>query len=201
MKYLIQSLSLFTGIVFIEAGLLSLITWSLPNQIDFTLRENLPFFFELFSSNPSTALDLILIHKPVIVIQRIDTLSNSQIWGLYLMPITVLTLLLLAAFLIWIKQTSTVLHIWGWMTLSTILLSFSVFYLRVQSCCTANPSWLLEVMILSRVYSPLLDTIFWQDVYMLILPWLKSIQLLIASSSLLIFYLCVSTQKDITTRQ
>jgi len=201
MKYLIQSLSLFTGIVFIEAGLLSLITWSLPNQVDFTLGENLSFFFELFSSNPSAALDLILIHKPVIVIQRIDSLSSSQVWGLYFMPITVLTLLLLAVFLTWIKQTSPVPRIWGWICLSAILLSISVFYLRVQSCCTASPSWLLEVMILSRVYSPLLDTIFWQDVYMLILPWLKSIQLLIASSSLLIFYLCVSTQKDITIRK
>jgi len=192
---------LFAGIVLIETALLSLITWNLPNQIDFTLGQNLSFFFELFSSSPSTALDIILVHKPVIVIQRIDTLSNSQVWGLYLMPITILILLLLAVLAIWIKQTSPMPRIRAWVYLSAFLLSISVFYLRVQTCCTANPSWLLEVLILSRIYSPLLDTLFWQDIYILILPWLKTVQLIIASGSLLILYLCFSTQKNISNKQ
>jgi len=196
MKYLAHSLVIFTSLLLIETAIISLATWSLPNQIEFALLHNLRFFFELFSSNPSTAVDLLFIYKPVLIIQKIDPLSSSQAWGIYIMPISTITLLTLALFITWMKHSSSSPRSWSWLFLASILLSVSVFYLRIQACCTVNPAWLLDVVLLSRIYNPMLNSVYWQDIYLLITPWLRTIQLFMASISLLILYLCfTSSQK------
>lgn len=196
MKYLAHSLVIFTSILLIETGIISLTTWSLPNQIEFALVHNLKFFFELFSSNPSAAANLLFIYKPVLIIQRIDPLSNSQAWGIYVMPISTITLLTLSLFITWMKHSSSSPRSWNWLFLASIMLSISVFYLRIQACCTVNPVWLLDVILLSRIYNPLLDSIYWQDIYLLITPWFKTIQLLMATVSLLILYLCFTSSQS-----
>jgi len=196
MKYLTHSLVIFTSILLIETGIISLATWSLPNQIEFALLHNLTFFFELFSSNPSTAVDFLFIYKPVLIIQRIDPLSNSQAWGIYIMPISTITLLTLCLFITWMKHSSSSPRLWFCLFLASILLSVSVFYLRAQACCTVNPAWLLDVILLSRIYNPVLNFDYWQDIYLLIMPWLKTIQLLMASVSLLILYLCFTSSQN-----
>jgi len=196
MKYLTHSLVIFASILLIETGIISLATWSLPNQIEFALLHNLKFFFELFSSNPSAAIDLLFIYKPVLIIQRIDPLSNSQAWGIYVMPISTITLLILALFITWMKHSSSSPRLWAWLFLASILLSASVFYLRAQVCCTVNPAWLLDVILLSRIYNPVLNSVYWQDIYLLITPWFKTIQLLMATVSLLILYLCFTSSQS-----
>ena len=196
MKHLTFSLFIFCSILIIQTGIISIFTESLPNQFEFTLINNLEYFFELFNSNPSSAISVLLIHKPIFIIHSIDKLTDNQTWGFYLMPISTIMLLVLAMLITWIKQLSPAPKIWTWLILASVILSVSVFYLRVQTCCTANPSWLLEVILLSLIYNPILNSAFWQDIYLLITPWFTVIQLLMISSALMIFYTCiVSCQK------
>ena len=193
MKYLVHSLTIFSSILLIETGIISIVTWSFPNHIEFTLIHNLVFFFELFTSNPLAAIDLLFVNNPVFIIQSIDILNDNQIWGIYLMPISIITLFALSVFVTWIKHLSPSPGIWRWLLLASAILSISVFYLKIQTCCTTNPSWALEIMLLSRIYNPVLNAIFWQDMYLLVTPWFKAIQLAMVSGSLLIFYMCISS--------
>lgn len=189
-RYFVASLAVFTGIIFIETGITSLITQSLPNQFQFTVIENFNFYSNLFYINPAAALRLVLIENPVFVIQNFDGQASTQIWGIYFMPISLITLYMLSIFIVFIKKQEPSFNTGVWLCLASIILLFAVFYFRIESCCTSHPSWLLNVWLLSKVYNPLLDSIFWQDIYVLLSPWLPLMQFFMAAVSLLILFIC-----------
>lgn len=189
-RFLLASFMVFFGIIFLEISITSIITLSLPNQFKFTVIENFKFYSDLFAINPAAVGRLILIENPLLLVQRLDGQSSSQIWGLYLMPISILTQYMLSVFIVFIKKQNVTPYTWLWICLATVVLLFVVFYFRIQTCCTFRPTWLLNVWLLSIVYNPLLDTVFWQDVYIQLSEWLPIIQLVMAATSLLVLFLC-----------
>ena len=172
----------------VEVIVLSLVTFSFPNQLDFEFINNFELYSQLLFSNPVTALKLLLINKPVFIIQKVNDLGDAQLWGVYIMPITVITWLAVSIFFVQIKSLSPPRNIIGWLVGASLLIILSVFYLRIQECCTESPAWVLDVMILSRVFNPLHNSSFWQDVYLNVSPWFKIMQLFFLSSAVLVFY-------------
>ncbi len=189
-RFLMSSLVIFFGIIFLEAGFISIVIQSLPNQFEFVIIENFKFYRDLLHVNPVAAGRLILIENPVFVIQRIDRLNSSQLWAIYFMPISVLTQYVLSMFIVFIKKQNANPFIWLWIFVASTFLLFAVFYLRIQACCTSKPTWLLDVWLLSQIYNPLLDSTFWQGIYVQLSQWLPLIQFFIAAIALLILFIC-----------
>jgi len=195
MKFIITvgfSLSLIVGL---EVIILTLATGYFPNQFELEIFNNLSMYLGLLKSSPLTILNLLLIQKPFIIIQNTDITEGTQIWGLYIMPITFITLVALSIMVAKLRLIDGYLTKKYWILLASTLLTLSVFYLRLQSCCSASPNWVFDVFLLVRVFDPTLDTMFWQDVYLFMTPWFKSLQFIVATSALLLFYKCFSKLK------
>ncbi len=195
MKTLFRVIFLFLSIILIEVLLLSLATSQIPNQINIELFNNLAIYAQLFKSNPLTILNLLLFEKPIIIIQKMDAQGITQIWGFYIMPITFITILVLSIMLSRLIELKSIFINKKLTILASIMLSFSVYYLRLQSCCTASPNWILDVLLLVRVYDPVLDTLFWQELYLIMTNWFKPIQFFMASIALVFFYRCFASTK------
>ncbi len=188
MNTLRRVILLFLSIITIELLFLSLATSQMPNQINIEIFNNLALYSHLLQSNPLTILNLLLFEKPVVIIQRMDSLGTTQVWGFYIMPITFISLLTLSIMLSRLIELKMILENKHIIIPATVILCISVFYLRLQSCCTADPNWLFDVLLLVRVYDPELDTIFWQEFYMMMTNWFKPMQIFMASTALLLFY-------------
>jgi hypothetical protein len=193
LKILVNSLIIFASIIFIEVGFVSIFAQGLPNHVEFTFLKNFGFYMDLLHSNYAAALKLILMQNPVFIIQKTNPQTAIQVWGVHLMPITVFLQLAVSVFIAVIKKSKPSLQVWSWTLIATSILLFAVFYLRLEVCCTSGPTWLLNTMLLYRVYTPSLSTIFWQDIYIQISPWLIFIQFFIAAAAILILVICFNT--------
>ena len=187
MKYLIRVSALFIMIILIESSIISAVVGSIPNNIDLVFLQNIEMFTGLFNVNPAVAIKLILINQPLLVIEKIDVSTGLQLWGLYVMPVS-LMLSALCLFLILLPVERLTRHQWYWVVSSSVCLLISIIYLRVQACCTANPAWLVDVILLSRVFNPEFNNIFWQQAYLMTSPWLSPLQSVLASASLMGLY-------------
>lgn len=187
MKYLIRVSALFIMIILIESSIISAVVGSIPNNIDLVFLQNIEMFTGLFNVNPAVAIKLILINQPLLVIEKIDVSTGLQLWGLYVMPVS-LMLSALCLFLILLPVERLTRHQWYWIVSSSVCLLISIIYLRVQACCTANPAWLVDVILLSRVFNPEFNNIFWQQAYLMTSPWLSPLQSVLASASLMGLY-------------
>lgn len=189
-KLTIRTIIAFICIILSELGVMMVVTGETPNQLEFTFIEKLNFFINIVSISPGSAANLILIDTPVVIIQKIAPLTNDQIWGMYLMPISLIIQIILSIFIAWISCTTSKISIWLWTGVGSVLLVFSVLYLKLLSCCTTGPTWCFEIWLFSQVNDPMLNTYFWQGVYMYLSPWFTVIQLTTASIALFILALC-----------
>lgn len=196
MKYIIYAGITLMMFMAVEVTVLSLVTFSLPNQISFELINNLEIYSQLFHANPIIAFKVLLINNPVFIIQKVNDLGDTQLWGVYIMPITVITWLAASVFFVQIKKVSPPLNIIWWIAGASVLLIMSVFYLRIQACCTESPAWFLDVMILSRVFNPLVNSGFWQDVYLNVSPWFKTMQLFFLAAAMVLFYFSYTMSRN-----
>ena len=191
-KALISTLFILVFILSIEVFSISLFTLSMPNQLVFTAYDNFSFYISLFNANPAMAIELSLIKNPIFIVQRLDELQTSQVWGVYIMPINIITLLLLSLYISSIKKMNINPASWIWVFLASFILIVSMFYLRIQTCCTSAPTWVLDIWLFSQVSNPLADTALWQKIYILISDHFTLIQFSLALSSaaiLLIIYI------------
>lgn len=180
LKNLISTLLILVLMIFVEIFLVSLFTLSSPNQFVFTAVDNFNFYMSLMSANPTMAIELALISNPIFIVQRLDDLQTSQVWGLYFMPVNVIVLFLLALSLNIFKNTKINLSQWLWVLFSSSVVMFSMFYLRLQTCCTSGPTWLLDLWIFSQVSDPLVKTAMWQDIYIKLVGHFTLIQFMIS---------------------
>lgn len=190
------SLYLLIPVFIVLVGIISITisTKSLPNNVEFTLIENFDLYLNLLNANPVMATKLALIDNPVILIERLDEQKINQIWGIYIMPINAIALLLISAFIIHIRKLklSTCKWLVIWAAVFTIMLS--MFYLRLQTCCTTKPTWLLEIWLFSQASEPLLDSAFWKDIYILLIGRFIYIQYSIATLGAFILYITSYSQ-------
>ena len=187
-------LLIFFSTILIEVFFVSIFTQSIPNQLKFTFIENIDFYIDLLSSNPSMAFKLILIDNPVFIVQRLDELKSSQIWGVYFMPINIITLLVLSLYISRAKKLEMNSYQWSGIWFASIILIFSMLYLRIQTCCTSGPTWLLEIWIFSQVNDPLGNVAMWQNLYIKLIDIFTLIQFFIASIGATIIYMIFHTE-------
>ena len=182
----------------VEIFLVSLFTLSSPNQFVFTAVDNFNFYMSLMSANPTMAIELALISNPIFIVQRLDDLQTSQVWGLYFMPVNVIVLFLLALSLNIFKNTKINLSQWLWVLFASSVVMFSMFYLRLQTCCTSGPTWLLDLWLFSQVSDPLVKTAMWQDIYIKLVGHFTLIQFMISIigvAILVVVYITVTNQR------
>jgi len=176
---------IFLSIIYLQVCLISIFTHTLPSEIEFSVLNNMTLFTDLFQINPGTALHYFFIDREVILIQKYDQSTSSQVWGLYLMPISIITQLIVSIIITAAMQHSPPRRITLLSVVSCFILLFAVFYLRLQACCTSQPAWLPEILLLSQSYKPLSDTVFWQNLYIEVQPHLAFIQYLLYALSIL----------------
>jgi len=195
MKFVSTAIFSFLFIIFLELIFIVMATGHMPNQVDLEIFNNLSMHLNLLKINTLTMLNFLIFQKPVIIIQNVDSLGTTQVWGFYIMPITFITLVALSIIIARIIQIEDYFRLKYWILLATAFLAFSVFYLRLEACCTAEPNWILDVMLLVRVYDPTLDTLFWQETYLFMTSWFKPMQFIMALIALLLFYKCFLSLK------
>jgi len=195
---LIKKLSLYLllPVFIVLVGILSvtITTQGLANNIELTLIENFGLYLNLLNTNAVMATKLALIDNPLILIERLDEQKINQIWGFYIMPVNAVALLLVSIFIIHIRRlklsTCKWLVIWG----GVFTIMFSIFYLRLQTCCTTEPTWLLEIWLFSQTSEPLADTAFWKDIYVQLIGRFIYIQFSIAALGGFIIYIASYSQ-------
>jgi len=193
LKTLVSTLIIFIFILCIEILSVSLYTQSMPNQLVFTALDNISFYMNLLSANPAMAIELTLIKSPVFIVQRLDDLQTSQIWGIYFMPVNIITLFFLSLFISSMTRTKTTTMQWSWLIFASCILMFSMFYLRIQACCTSSPTWLLDIWLFSQVSNPLVNTAIWQKIYLQLAEYFTLIQFLIALIGVVILFIIYSS--------
>jgi len=196
-KTLISTLLILIFILFIEVFSISLFTLSMPNQLVITVFDNFSFYMSLFNVNPVMAIEQALIKNPILIVQRLDELQMSQVWGLYFMPINIVTLFLLSLYLNSVKKMNINPSGWIWIFIASFILMASMFYLRIQTCCTSDPTWVLDIWLFSQVSSPLVDTALWQKIYIQISDHFTLIQFsLTFSSAAILFRIYISSLQN-----
>ena len=197
LKNLVSTLFIFIFILCIEILSVSLFTQSIPNQLVFTALDNISFYMNLLSANPAMAIELTLIKNPVFIVQRLDDLQTSQIWGIYFMPVNIITLFFLSLFISSMTRIKTTIIQWIWLIFASCILMFSIFYLRIQTCCTTTPTWVVDIWLFSQVSNPLANTALWQEIYIQISNYFTLIQFSLAfSSAAILFAVYISLFKD-----
>ena len=188
LKTLSSSIFILVFILFLEILFVSIYTLSVPNQLVFTALDNFDFYSNLLSVNPVMAIEIAFIGNPVFIVQRLDQLQVNQIWGVYFMPVNVLVLFLLSLYISIVKKAAMSQLQWVWTFLAASILMFSMFYLRIQTCCTSGPTWLLDIWLFSQVSSPLADTALWQEIYIQLSGHFTLIQWVIAAIAVIVLY-------------
>jgi len=180
LKTLISTLLVLILMICVEVLSVSLFTLSMPTQLVFTALDNFSLYISLMSANPAMAIELALISNPLFIVQRLDALQTSQVWGVYFMPVNIIALFLLALSLNVFKNIKINLSQWLWVSFASSVVMFSMFYLRLQTCCTSGPTWLLDLLLFSLVSDPLVNTSMWQEIYIKLVDYFTLIQISIS---------------------
>ncbi len=189
MKYIFYACVLAVIFVLVEVVAVSVATLSMPNSIEFELLNNFNMFVMLIKANPVSAFELFILSQPILIIQNISETAGTQIWGVYIMPVSIILWLVMSVFFVYLKITPVSGNTCWLMLVGSALLMIATFYLRVQACCTEKPSWLVDVIILSRVFNPLQNSTVWQDIYLSVSPWFQIMQLTTLITGAVVLYL------------
>ena len=171
---------------------MSLVLHGTPNSVQFPLADNFSFYIALFNANPSAATKLALIDSPVFIIQRLGD-ANSQVWGMYYMPIKIIILVSLSFLITRARHLRFKAFRLSMIGTASCLLLFALFYLRIQTCCTAEPRWLFDIWMFSIISDPHYDHVFWQNIYTQLSEHFTLIQFILSSTALIVLYLASYT--------
>jgi len=195
---LIKKISLYIIIplliVLTGVALLIIATQKFPDNIEFTVADNFGLYINLINANPLMAIKLALIDNPLILIERLDEQRINQVWGFYIMPVNAFTLLFISIFIVHIRKFNLNSCKWVIIWSSILTIMFSMYYLRLQTCCTTKPTWILEIWLFSQTSAPLADTTFWKDIYIKLIGQFIYIQFSIASVATVILYIASYSQ-------
>ena len=146
---------------------LSLLLGSLPTDIRIPDTLNPGFLQIMWQDNPSAMLKLVLVEKPLLVIEHFDQKSGMQVWGIFYFSITLLVYLLVSALTAWQWQrlVSCTMGQRLQFALGAFAMIIGVTYLRRAACCSGGANWILETGLLAKVSDPHPGLINWMSVY------------------------------------
>jgi hypothetical protein len=199
-KTQISALIMLFCFILLEALLVSVYAESLPNKLSITIIENFGFYINLLSVNQEMAARFMLIDNPVFIVQRLDEQKIVQFWGLYIMPVNIVILYSISLFIVGLKNKGLSAYSWGGIWGASFVLMCSIFYMRIQTCCTSDPTWIFEIWLFSQISNPFLDSGFWQEMYIQLSGWFAVIQFSLVFISIgvlfLIYYMNVVSKKN-----
>ena len=174
---------LIAGIVFLALLavvniLFALLLGGLPNGVQLQATSNLAFLQVLWQDNPWETVKLVLIDKPLVVIEQLHHETGLQVWGMFYYVGTVLVYLLVSAFtaLHWSALMNSSAKQRVLFTAGVVTVLIGVTCLRLAACCTSSPGWVLDAWLLTKVYTPNLGAVNWILVYESTKPWLPMLQ-------------------------
>jgi hypothetical protein len=182
------AVGIFVSLLAIETTLLAVCVGHAPNAISLPLFEQLPLLATLWGSNPAAALS-VTAQQAVFVVQHRPTATGLPTWGIYYYPLT-LAVHLLIAFMASSYFTRPINRRWQIhaFVYGAALLGVSVSYVRLASCCTVGPRWVLDVLLLSQALDPMSTLLAWQHLYTQIEPLLPWIQVVMVTSGAMLLY-------------
>ena len=183
------AVGIFVSLLAIETTLLAVCVGHAPNAISLPLFEQLPLLATLWGSNPAAALS-VTAQQAVFVVQHRPTATGLPTWGIYYYPLT-LAVHLLIAFMASSYFTRPINRRWQIhaFVYGAALLGLSVSYVRLASCCTVGPRWVLDVLLLSQALDPMRAALSWHQLYTHVEPLLPWIQVVMAISSAMLLYM------------
>lgn len=168
----------FPALLVVVNVLFALLLGGLPTDVQLQATSNPAFLQILWQDNPWETLKLVLIDRPLVVVERLHHETGLQMWGMFYYAGTLLVYLLVCVF--------TVLH---WRDLinssarqrvlfaaGVVTVLIGVTYLRRAECCTSSPGWVLDTWLRAKVYTPNLGAVNWMLIYQHIQPWLPMVQ-------------------------
>jgi len=174
---------LIAGIVFLALLavvniLFALLLGGLPNGVQLQATSNLAFLQILWQDNPWETVKLVLIDKPLVVIEQLHHETGLQVWGMFYYVGTVLVYLLVSAFtaLHWSALMNSSAKQRVLFTAGVVTVLIGVTCLRLAACCTSSPGWVLDTWLLAKAYTPNLGEVNWMLVYESTKPWLPILQ-------------------------
>ena len=188
-KTTVLSLLIFVAITVIGFLMASALTQSLPNDFKIPIIENFTFYTQLMQINPLITLRQVLIDNPVIISQRLDVDGKQQIWAAYIMPINILINIGLSVLYVKTYKLNFNSCKWAVICLASLLLTLSLFYMKIQACCSSRASWLGELAVLYQINNPFSDTAFWQNIYIELSNGFIILQSILLVSAFVLFYL------------
>jgi hypothetical protein len=189
----------FVGLAAAEVLLLVMATGYLPNAISAPIVEQFAFLTTLWNSNPSAALPLIA-QQPVLLIAHSASPGSVPIWGIYYFPLSFVVHLALAVLVAWASRRAaghrrdTSLWVAG-----GVALVFAVSYIRLSSCCTGGPRWVLEVWLLALAFDPTRTLLDWSAVIVSLERFFPSLQLAFGLAGIAL--LMAAVWRQLLTRQ
>jgi len=169
---------LFPALLIIVNVLSALLLGGLPNGVQFQATTNLAFLQILWQSNPWETVKLVLVDKPLVVVERLDHGTGLQVWGMFYYAGAVLMYLLVSAFIAlhWraLRNSTTKQRVLFAAGTATVLIG--VTYMQHAACCTSGPGWALEAWLRTKAYTPNPGGLNWVLVYQRMKPWLPALQ-------------------------
>ncbi|HCU53884.1 MAG TPA: hypothetical protein DIC36_06260 [Gammaproteobacteria bacterium] len=169
----------FAGLTAVEVMLLVISTGYLPNAVTAPIVEQFAFLVTLWNSNPSAALPLIA-QQPMLLIAHSASPGGVPIWGIYYFPLSFLVHVALALLAAWSwRRGAGHRRELGLLVAGGVALAFAVSAIRLSSCCTGGPRWVLEVWLLALAFDPTRTLLDWSAVIVSLEPFFPSMQLAI----------------------
>jgi hypothetical protein len=193
------ALAVFVGLAAVEATLLTMATGHWPNAITAPIVEQFAFLATLWNSNPSAALPLIA-QQPVLLIAHSASPGSVPIWGIYYFPLSFITHAAVAVLLAWAwHRTAGHRRAYGLWVTGVVGLLFAVSYIRLSSCCTGGPRWLLEVWLLALAFDPTRTLLDWSAIIVSLERFFPAMQFAIGLMGIAL--LMAAVWRQLLTRQ
>lgn len=193
---------LFPALLMTVAALFALSLGGLPNGAQLQPTSNLAFLQILWQGNPWETVKLVLVEKPLVMVEHLNPETGLQVWGLFYYAGTVLMYLLLASFtalhLGRLRNSTTRQHILFITGTATVLIS--VTYLQLAACCTNGPGWAVDTWLLTKVVAPNPGVVNWMHIYERVQPSLPLLQAGMLAGGIAMLYLWYLGTMETPTR-
>lgn len=193
---------LFPVLLTTVAVLFALPLGGLPNGAQLQPTSNLAFLQILWAGNPWETVKLVLVEKPLVMIEHLDPETGLQVWGMFYYAGTVLMYLLIAAF--------TALHLgrfrnsttgqYALFIAGTATVLISVTYLRLAACCTGGPGWVVDTWLLTKVVTPNSGVVDWMFIYERVQPSLPILQAVMLTGGMAMLSLWYLATRETASR-
>jgi hypothetical protein len=181
----------FPALLMIVSVLFALLLGGLPNGVQLQATSNPAFLQILWQSNPWETVKLVLVDKPLVVVERLDHGSGLQVWGMFYYAGAVLMYLLVSAFtaLYWRGLRNSTTRQRVLFAAGTAAVLIGVTYVQHAACCGSGPGWVLETWLRAKAYTPNPGAMNWVLVYQRMQPWLPALQTGVLVGGMAMLYL------------